>query len=29
VSELGWQPRTDAEGIRQVAQGDWWRDESK
>lgn len=29
VSELGWQPRTYAEGIRQVAQGDWWRDESK
>lgn len=29
VSELGWQPRSYAEGIRQVAQGDWWRDESK
>lgn len=25
VSELGWHPRTYAEGIRQVAQGDWWR----
>lgn len=29
VSELGWQPRTYAEGIAQVAAGDWWRDESK
>jgi nucleoside-diphosphate-sugar epimerase len=29
VSELGWQPRTYAAGIAQVAQGDWWRDESK
>ncbi len=25
--ELGWQPRTYAEGIRQVAAGDWWRQE--
>ena len=25
VYELGWKPRTYAEGIRQVAQGDWWR----
>ena len=25
--ELGWQPRTYAEGIREVAQGDWWRKE--
>ncbi len=25
VDELGWQPRPYAEGIRQVAQGDWWR----
>lgn len=23
--ELGWKPRTYAEGIRQVAAGDWWR----
>lgn len=23
--ELGWRPRTYAEGIAQVAQGDWWR----
>lgn len=23
--ELGWKPRSYAEGIRQVAQGDWWR----
>jgi NADH dehydrogenase len=29
VSELGWQPRTYADGITQVAQGDWWRDETK
>lgn len=26
--ELGWKPRTYAEGIVQVAQGDWWRRES-
>lgn len=26
VYELGWKPRTYAEGIRQVAQGDWWRE---
>src|SRR5690242_3904521 len=25
--ELGWKPRPYAEGIREVAQGDWWRDE--
>lgn len=25
VYELGWNPRTYAEGIAQVAQGDWWR----
>jgi nucleoside-diphosphate-sugar epimerase len=25
VSELGWQPRTYAEGIRQVAATDWWK----
>jgi nucleoside-diphosphate-sugar epimerase len=25
--ELGWKPRTYAEGIREVAQGDWWRGE--
>ncbi len=25
VFELGWTPRTYAEGIRQVAQGNWWR----
>ena len=25
VYELGWKPRTYAEGIRQVAAGDWWR----
>jgi NADH dehydrogenase len=25
--ELGWKPRTYAEGIRQVAAGDWWREE--
>jgi len=28
VYELGWHPRTYAEGIAQVAQGDWWRSES-
>jgi NADH dehydrogenase len=27
VYELGWKPRTYAEGIGQVAQGDWWRAE--
>lgn len=27
VHELDWQPRTYAEGIREVAQGDWWREE--
>ena len=27
TGELGWTPRTYAEGIRQVAQGDWWRSE--
>lgn len=26
VDELGWQPRPFAEGIREVAQGDWWRE---
>lgn len=26
--ELGWKPRTYAEGIREVAQGDWWRADS-
>lgn len=26
--ELGWNPRTYTEGIRQVAEGDWWRKES-
>ena len=25
--ELGWEPRTYAEGIKQVAEGDWWREE--
>jgi len=25
--ELGWKPRPFAEGIRQVAAGDWWREE--
>jgi nucleoside-diphosphate-sugar epimerase len=25
VDELGWRPRPYAEGIAQVAQGDWWR----
>jgi len=24
--ELGWKPRSYAEGIREVAQGDWWRE---
>ncbi len=28
VYELGWRPRTYAEGIREVAAGDWWRTES-
>ncbi len=28
VSELDWKPRTYAEGIRQVAQGDWWKSEA-
>jgi nucleoside-diphosphate-sugar epimerase len=23
--ELGWEPRSYAQGIREVAQGDWWR----
>jgi len=27
IYELGWKPRPYAEGIREVAQGDWWRDE--
>jgi len=27
--ELGWKPRSYAEGIREVAQGDWWKDESR
>lgn len=27
TSELGWQPRSYAEGIREVAAGDWWRSE--
>ena len=26
VDELGWKPRTYAEGVRQVAEGDWWRE---
>jgi nucleoside-diphosphate-sugar epimerase len=26
--ELGWQPRTYLEGIREVAAGDWWKDEA-
>jgi NADH dehydrogenase len=26
VDELGWSPRPYAEGIRQVASGDWWRE---
>lgn len=26
VYELGWKPRTYAEGIAQVAQGDWWKE---
>ncbi len=26
TGELGWKPRPYAEGIREVAQGDWWRD---
>lgn len=25
IYELGWKPRTYAEGIRQVSTGDWWR----
>jgi NADH dehydrogenase len=25
--ELGWKPRTYAEGIREVAAGDWWREQ--
>jgi len=25
VDELGWRPRPYAEGIRQVAEGDWWK----
>ncbi|HKX46031.1 MAG TPA: NAD-dependent epimerase/dehydratase family protein [Planctomycetota bacterium] len=29
VYELGWSPRTYAEGIAQVAQGDWWKFESE
>lgn len=29
TSELGWRPRSYAEGIREVAQGDWWRRESE
>ena len=29
VYELDWHPRSYAEGIRQVAQGDWWRHESQ
>ena len=27
--ELGWKPRSYAEGIRDVAAGDWWRDETR
>jgi NADH dehydrogenase len=27
VGELGWEPRTYAEGIAEVARGDWWREE--
>lgn len=27
--ELAWKPRSYAEGIREVAAGDWWRDESR
>ncbi|MFT7486129.1 MAG: nucleoside-diphosphate-sugar epimerase [Candidatus Paceibacteria bacterium] len=26
VDELGWSPRPYAEGIKQVAQGDWWKE---
>ncbi len=26
ADELGWTPRSYAEGIRQVAEGDWWRE---
>jgi len=26
VEELGWSPRTYADGIKEVAQGDWWRE---
>jgi len=26
VDELGWTPRTYEEGIREVAQGDWWKE---
>ena len=29
VYELDWHPRTYAEGIKQVAQGDWWRYETE
>jgi NADH dehydrogenase len=28
TGELGWRPRPYAEGIRQVAEGDWWRPRS-
>jgi nucleoside-diphosphate-sugar epimerase len=27
-TELGWEPRPYAEGIREIAAGDWWRSES-
>jgi hypothetical protein len=26
VEELGWSPRHYSEGIREVADGDWWRE---
>jgi len=29
VTELGWHPRPFSQGIREVAQGDWWRSESQ
>ena len=27
ISELGWSPRPYAEGVREVATGDWWRED--
>ena len=26
VEELGWAPRPYAEGIKEVSQGDWWKE---